>query len=343
MVSAKELAALQGMWKGAKAQTDCNIPDGKYEFCIVEAAFRVTKNGVPQMVCKYKLVGGNEEFINETVTINDNLQTEVNMGWFKKKLAKLGIAIPEDVADLDSRIPGELKGKKFAGELKSKDEFYNIYVNRFIEDMDLSAGAEAVPAAEAEEEQPAEEAAAEETTDALAVGDRVTFTSVKGGEIEGELIEIIEAEGKSRVKTDEGKLFKTATEKLSKVVVEEAAEEAATEEEEAPAEEEESEEAPAEAAAEEGSTFPTPEEVKALKLPELKQVCADNGVDAAKLKNPRMFVAGLSGFLYDPKYMPDLATLVALRDGMGMKVIVNEKPMAMKARVLVDLHTKFEF
>lgn len=338
MVSAKELAALQGMWKGAKAQTDCNIPDGKYEFCIVEAGFRVTKNGVPQIVCKYKLVGGNEEFLNETVTINDNLQTEVNMGWFKKKLAKLGIAIPEDVTDLDSRIPGELKGKKFAGELKSKDEFYNIYVNRFIEDMDLSAGTEAAPATEAEEEQPTTEEPAEETTDALVVGDRVTFTSVKGGEIEGELIEIIEAEGKSRVKTDEGKLFKTATEKLSKVVVEAAAEETATEEEEAPAEEEESE-----GAAEEGSTFPTPEEVKALKLPELKQVCADNGVDAAKLKNPRMFVAGLSGFLYDPKYMPDLATLVALREGMGMKVIVNEKPMAMKARVLVNLHTKFEF
>lgn len=340
MVSAKELQALQGMWKGAKAQTDCNIPDGKYEFTIVESAFRVTKNGIPQMVCKYQVSGGNEEFIGESVVINDNLQTEVNMGWFKKKLAKLGIAIPEDVAELDSRIPGELKGKKFSGELKSKDEFYNIYVNRFIEDVDLAADKAAAGAESTEEEQPAEEEATEETAE-LAVGDRVTFTSLKGGDIEGELIEVIESEGKSRVKTDEGKVFKVATEKVTKVVVE-AAEETPAEEQEEVAEEEQTEEAAEETPAEEGG-FPTPEEVKALKLPELKKVCEDNGIDAAKIKTPRVFIGGISGFLYDPKYLPDLATLIALRDGLGMKTIANEKPTAMKIRVLAELHKKFEF
>lgn len=332
MVNPKDLKALQGMWTGAKPQMDCSVPDGNYEFLIIDSAFKITANGIPQMVTTLEIVGGNDAFIGEKIPQRDSLATADNMGWFKKKLARLGITIPEDVEELTSRIPGELKGKKFAGQLKTKDEFVNIYVNKFIEDVDLaSRGSGEETSTETQEE------TTEETSE-IVVGNRVMFTSVKGSDVEGELIEILK--DKMRIKTDEGKIFKVDTAKVSLVVQTEETEEAAEETEEAT---EETPEETTEENAEEGSSFPTPEEVKTLKLPELKKVLADNDMDINVIKNPRMFVGGLSGFMYNEKYIPDLATLLALRDGLKMKVVKNEKPIDMKKRVLVALHKSFEF
>lgn len=343
-INPKDLKALQSMWDKAKPQMDCSIPDGQYEFLIVDAKFRMTQNGVPQMVCKYEVVGGNESFIGETVTQNDNLQTPDNMGWFKKKLARLGVTIPEGVEDLQERIPSELKGKKFAGQLKSKDEFVNVYVNKFIEDVDLGdrAGGQN-DAAQHEEEDTTEPEGGTE----LQVGTRVMFTSVKGGDIEGELLEIT-ADKKARVKTDEGKVFKVDAAKVSAAPAPEGTEEEAEEETEEEGAEEESseEEAPEEAAessSEEGG-FPTVEEAKSMKLPELKNVLEENGMDIKAIKNPRLVVTGMSGFIYnEKKYLPDLPTLLALRDALGLKPMKNEKPAEITKRVLAQLHKNFEF
>lgn len=342
-INQKDLKALQGMWDKAKPQMDCSIPDGQYEFLVVDAKFRMTQNGVPQMVCKYEVVGGNESFIGETVTQNDNLQTPDNMGWFKKKLARLGVTIPEDVEDLMQRIPGELMGKKFAGQLKSKDEFVNVYVNKFIEDVDLGDRAGAQNSGGASEEEAEQEAADENGSPK--VGERVMFTSVKGGDIEGELLELTE-DGKARVKTDEGKVFKVDAAKVTAVpVAEEEATEEEAEEETEDAEEEAKE--PAEEATEEESSeggFPTVEEAKAMKLPELKSVLEDNGMDIKAIKNPRLVVSGMAGFIYnEKKYLPDLPTLLALRDALGLKPMKNEKPAEVTKRVLAQLHKNFEF
>ena len=328
-VSKKDLEALQGMWDKAKPQSDCNLPDAMYEFLIIEAAFRVTKNGTPQIVTKLKVVGGNESFIGEIVQQFDSLGTPENMGWFKKKLARLGITIPENVEDLAERIPGEMKGKKFSGQLKTKDEFVNVYVNKLLEsDCAIDEGTE---------EETTEEDATEEPT--IQVGSNVMFTSVKGGDIEGEVIEMCN-DDKVRVKTAEGKVFKVDLSKLS--IVSAATEEEATEEE-TPAEEE-SEEETAEESTEEGG-FPTPEEIKAMKLPELKTSIKEYfDLDMATIKNPRIFMTGASGFIYnEAKYVPDMPTLVTLRDGLALKVIKNEKPGDMKKRIQAELHKRLEF
>ena len=330
-VNAKELAALQNMWNGAKPQTDCSLPDGFYEFVITDAQFKVTSNGIPQIVTVLKVVGGNETFIGETVPQRDSLQTPENMGWFKKKLARLGITIPENVEELTNRIPKELKGKKFAGQLKSKDEFVNVYVNKFLGDTEVDGAAE-------------EETTEEETSESsdINVGDQVMFVSAKGADVQGELLELTE-DGKARVKTAEGKVFKVDASKVTLAEVTEAAAEESEEEETVEETEEETEEATEEEATEDAGGFPTPEEVKAMKLPELKQILADNDMDIAKIKNPRMFVTGLSSFMYVEKYMPDLPTLLALRDGFGMAIVKNEKPAEMTKRVVKELKSRFDF
>jgi hypothetical protein len=337
-VSAKDLAALQNMWKGAKPQSDCSIPDGMYEFLIVDAQFKITASGIPQITTLLEVVGGNETFLHEKVKQFDNLQSPENMGWFKKKLARLGITIPEDVEEVTTRIPNEMKGKKLAGQLKSKDEFVNIYVNRLLGEVDMG-----------NRQDGNEETSEEETTEeaAFTVGKQYQFTSVKGGEVEGELIELLDGD-MARIKTAEGKVFKVSTAKLSEVVV------AAEEETEAPAEEETSEEETAEETTEEEATeeeateeesggFPTAEEVKAMKLPELKKVLAENDMDINAIKNPRIFMTGMASFIYNAKYMPDLPTLIALRDGLKLKLIKNEKPGDMTKRVVAALHDRFEF
>jgi hypothetical protein len=332
-VNAKELAALQGMWKGAKPQMDCSVPDGTYEFVIKEAQFKVTANGIPQIVTVLEIVGGNEAFIGEKFPQRDSLQTAENMGWFKKKLARLGITIPEEVEELTTRIPKEMIGKKFAGQLKTKEEFINVYVNKFLGDVDVAN------ATESEETEETTEEAADET--GLQVGATVTFVSKSGADVVGELIEV---DGDNmKIKTPEGKLFKVASNRVT-AAQEEATEEVAeeeveTEEEAAPVEEETAEEA----TTEESGGFPTPEEVKAMKLPELKKVLEENDMDITKIKNPRIFVNGLSSYMYTAKYMPDLATLFALRDGIDMKVVKNEKPADLTKRVVAELHKRFEF
>lgn len=337
-VNPKDLAALQNMWKGAKPQSDCSLPDGVYEFLIVDAQFKITASGIPQITTMLEVVGGNESFIGEKVKQFDNLQSPENMGWFKKKLARLGITIPEDVEELTNRIPNELKGKKFAGQLKSKDEFVNIYVNRLLGEVDLGNHQSG------NEEQSAEEETTEEA--AFTVGKRYQFTSVKGGDIEGELIELLDGD-MARIKTDEGKVFKVSTEKLSEVVAEAEAEAPAEEEttEEESSEEETTEETPAEeeTAEESSGGFPTAEEVNAMKLPELKKVLAENDMDINAIKNPRIFMTGMASFIYNAKYMPDLPTLIALRDGLKLKLVKNEKPGDMTKRVVAELHNRFEF
>lgn len=334
-VNAKELAALQTMWNGAKPQSDCSIPDGNYEFTIINAQFKVTANGIPQIATVLEVVGGNETFIGEKLSQRDSLQTAENMGWFKKKLARLGITIPENVEELTNRIPKELIGKKFAGQLKSKDEFVNVYVNKFLGDVEVAKSGNA------EESEEVTEETTEET--GLQVGATVTFVSKSGAEVVGELIEI---DGDNmKIKTPEGKLFKIASSRVT-AAQEEVEEEAPAEEvtEEVTEEEtaEEPTEEPTEEVTDEGG-FPTPEEVKAMKLPELKKVLEENDMDIANIKNPRIFVNGLSNYMYTQKYMPDLATLFALRDGLAIKVIKNEKPADLTKRMLVELHKSFEF
>ena len=162
-VNPKELKALQKQWDGAKAQGNAELPDGVYEFVITKAIPDTSKWG---MKITYRVTGGNEALIGEDVTIKDNLDSDSNMGWFKKKLARLGISLPSDVALLfatsteEDSVAAQLVGKKFEGQAKTKNEFLNVYVNRLIGEADASeledqAGGE--EAAEGGEEAVAEE------------------------------------------------------------------------------------------------------------------------------------------------------------------------------------------
>lgn len=338
-----EAKSMQELWeksaKSTQSSLACDLPEGLYEFVIVQAAYKVSNSGNSYIEQTLEVTGGNEEFVGEKARIVDNLNTEQNMGFFRQKLARLGIERPESFADFESGcVAKSLVGKKFSGRVVHKGEFTNIYVNRFIEDVDVATQGK---------EEEVEEAAPEELT-----GKHVSFETAQGAEVMGEVLG--EVDGLVRVKTDEGKIFRVKREKVlvlddkEDAEAEEVGEEAEVEAEvEAEAEEpEKAEPKPSpedkEHEEEESAGFPLPEEVSSLKMPQIAAVLESYGFNAKKIKNPRVFVEGVSNVIYTKKYMPDLPHLQAMRDGLGMKAD-KAKPSDVLKKIVSALKEVLDF
>ena len=319
-VNPKEKKALQSMWEKASAPASADIPDGEYEFVILTAKPHVTNGGKPQIKMRMRIVGGNESFVGTEIDQVQNLETQENMGYFKKMLARLRVDLPESIEDVLSEdgVAASLVGKKFAGTAKTKGEFVNVYVNRLLGEMtadELEQGGES-----AAEETPAEETAEEPASEGgIAVGSAVTFTSKVDGDLEGEVRELLEEEGveKARVYVEStNKVYKIGVEKLTP-------KEADTEE--TPAEEE-TEETTEEAEGETSNGFPSVKQLTGMKLPDLKQALADAEFDIKKIAQPREFAVGLSGLLHDKKFLPQVTQLATLCAQLGLKYNKGAKP-----------------
>src|SRR5689334_12083626 len=98
-VNPKDKKLLQQNWDNAKEEGG-NLPDGTFQFKIIGARFHMSDKGKPQFKTKLEIVGGDEEYKGEKLEINDNLETAENMGWWKKKLRRLNIVVPEDVEEI---------------------------------------------------------------------------------------------------------------------------------------------------------------------------------------------------------------------------------------------------
>lgn len=132
-VNKKEKNTLAQMWNKASASAS-NVPEGKYMFKIESAKYNEGAKG-PNIKTLLKVVGGNEEVVGEVITQFDNLATEQNMSFFKQKLQRLGIDIPEDFTEIeDGTVCEAMEGLTFEGEVKVKGGFVNVYVNKLVDD-----------------------------------------------------------------------------------------------------------------------------------------------------------------------------------------------------------------
>lgn len=340
-VSQKEMDAYQKMWEDAKAPGGADIPEGDYEFLIIAAAPHMGQKGKAQMKQTLRIVGGQEDQIGQEFPVSDNLDSPENLGWFTRKLGRLGIEKPESFAEVigtgAEAVCHRMIGKKFAGTVKVKNDFMNVYVNRLIgteevEPAPAQEGSEGAEGAESQATEPAE----------LEKGDIVNFT-VKGEEYtDGEILEILDT-GIIRIKHEET-VYRVKTENVTAQFEEEGAEGA--EGEGAEGAETEGAEGAETTAKTNGNgkhgKFPKPKDVAGLKLPQLKDLLKQHGLSLSDLKTPREFAVAVAGFVHDAKYLPQVSSLPTLCAGLGVKYNKGAKPGEVVKAIRTAVLAKFK-
>lgn len=240
------LKKLGGNWKKASKRDPSefggsSIDDGIYRLRITGCELTESaSSGRLQIHWEFTVAEGDNK--GEQVHDYDGLESEDNLFFLQRKLARLGKEVPEDVSAIEAVLQEiEKERPLIRARVKTKDDFTHVYINKMLDDKGADvefaepdgsepepeadaetpeaeaeaapeevapeAEAEAEPAAEAEAEP---EAAAE--SDALEEGMRVTFKS-KGADVEGEIVEFVDNDTKARVKTDAG-VYKVAVEGL---------------------------------------------------------------------------------------------------------------------------------
>jgi hypothetical protein len=333
--ASKEQAALAAAWKNSKPASQGRLSnvewaDGKYQFEVTTWEPEFAK---ARIKAGYTIIGGNESYIGQEHLQYENLTgSEDSLGYFKGRLVNMGIP-EDDFADLEpkqvlgDKLKSMVLGRKFVGQVKTKNDYTNVYANSALDGDDAN---------ETEATTDAEEATEEAATE-LAEGARVSFTSKKDGELEG-VIESVE-DGTARVKADNDKTYKLPVDRFT-VIAPEATEEAAEEtvEEEVT---EEAEETTDEAPAKGKAKIPAPKLIQAMRAPELKQLYAKLGIKFEAVKQPRELAVGIAGFVHDKKYMPSIALLPALSTGLGVKTEKGAKPAAVVAALRQKALAKF--
>ncbi len=262
-VNRKEKEALQKNWGISKATAN-DIPDGTYQFEIVECNYVVSQSGRPAFKMKAEIIGGNEDYEGQFVTDNNNLESAENMGWFKKKLTRLNVVVPEDFEEImDGTLTDELVGKTFEGQVKTKNDFLNVYVNRLLGE---SEGSTSSKKDDEEEEEEEEEEEKDIDTSEIEEGDVVKWEGKTG-----EVVEILEDDGLTRVKMENGKIIRVKTSKLKKQKEKEKEEEEEQEEKEKTKETE----------------IPEPKEVEDLNKKQVNEHLTELGFKPKDISNPR--------------------------------------------------------
>lgn len=210
-------------------------PDGKYkarlESCTLGEA---QSSGRLQVDMCFAITAG--EYKGERVHKYQSVETEDDMVWLNRDLKRFGLEGPESGDDLVEivKLLDDSKPELIIA-LVTKDSGQFTYINKVTTEIEAGSFA-AEEGEEPSEESTEEEAVEEESSDEISEGDEVTFTS-GGEELVGKVLEVVE--DKARVKTEGGKVFRVALDKLVKVEEDPALEEEAAEEEEAVVEEEE--------------------------------------------------------------------------------------------------------
>lgn len=337
------------MWDDAKPTGGTDIPDGDYTFVIVKAKPHMSDKGRPSMQQMLKISEGPEAFVGQEVPVRDNLESADNMGWFKKKLSRLGVEIPNKEDFIEQLLNGEtgegslaaaMVGKKFLGTVKTKNDFLNVYVNKLVGEESVSGGE-----SEAESE---DESTAADAGDTIEKGDIVKFSSKNDGPQQGEVLEILEDGAVARVKADTGdkKVYKLPIERLTVVYEEESEEEEVEESPKGKAkkdDEEEEEEAPkGKGKAAKKAEFPSRSDIEDMRMPDIKEALSEHGFDVDEIKSPRSFAEGVAGFIEDGKdYMPEITELAPLCAALGVKYKKGDAPKAAVKALLNAVEERF--
>ena len=240
----KKLQKAQNNWQGARERAKetsgfTEVPDGRYLAHLTNAQIGESRSsGRLQIQWTWTISDG--EFEKDTKLDFDGLETEDNLVFLGRKLARFGYELPEDITEI-SDILDELIDKQPLARirLKTKGEFQNVYVDKLmssgstddddsgdeskasddedLEEADDGSGDEIDDESdeESDDESDDDEGDGESGGDEeqVEIGMRVVATTRKGEE-PGEIIEIMESEGKCRVKLDTGRTIRIAVDKL---------------------------------------------------------------------------------------------------------------------------------
>jgi len=221
-------------------------PDGRYRALLTSAKFEFSQNSNrPQLVSGWTVTEG--ELEGEILRNYDGLDNEQSLYYLARWMARFG-RDPEEV-DLENLqdVLDEIVGEKHEGivRLKTKGEYQNLFVEKVMDaDDDDDADADAddsdesgdeddsnadASEAEDEEEEESEEGDEDDEDEAVVeVGMKVNYPW-RGEQCQGEVTDILEDEGKVKVRTlvdGKGKIRTVSVEELT------LAEDGDTEEEE---------------------------------------------------------------------------------------------------------------
>jgi cobalamin biosynthesis protein CobT len=244
----KKLQKAQNNWQGAREKAKessgfTEVPDGRYLAHLTNAQIGESRSsGRLQIQWTWTISDG--EFENDTKLDFDGLETEDNLVFLGRKLSRFGYELPEDITEI-SDILDELVEKQPLARirLKTKGEFQNVYVDKLmrsgstdkddsgdesmasddedLEEADDGSGDEVDDESDSESDSESDDESDDDEGDSesdgneeqVEIGMRVVATTRKGEE-SGEIIEIMESEGKCRVKLDTGRTVKIAVDKL---------------------------------------------------------------------------------------------------------------------------------
>jgi hypothetical protein len=240
-----KLKKAQNNWEGARSKAKetsgfAEVPDGRYLANMTNAQICESRSsGRLQIQWTWTISDG--EFENDTKLDFDGLETEDNLIFLGRKLSRFGYELPEDITEI-SDILDELVEKQPLARirLKTKGEFQNVYVDKLMrsvstdtdstnedsenesmvsDDEDLEESDDG-SGDEVDDETEEELEDNDSDQEPVEIGMRV-IASTKKGEEPGDIIEIIESEGKCRVKLDSGRTIRIGVDKLESEPVQE--------------------------------------------------------------------------------------------------------------------------
>jgi len=242
----KKLQKAQNNWQGARERAKetsgfTEVPDGRYLAHLTNAQIGESRSsGRLQIQWTWTISDG--EFEKDTKLDFDGLETEDNLVFLGRKLARFGYELPEDITAINDILEELIDKQPLARiRLKTKGEFQNVYVDKLMrsvsDDGDDESEVNTFGSEDDDAEIEADDGAGDEVDDQsdeelddesdvdenedgnddeeeqVEIGMRVVATTRKGEE-PGEIIEIMESEGKCRVKLDTGRTIRIAVDKL---------------------------------------------------------------------------------------------------------------------------------
>jgi hypothetical protein len=233
----KQLKAAQGLWATAKTKAEAakgsqftEYEDGRYVARLMGGTIgKSQSSGRLQVTWTFKFEEGEYEGKNKLDF--SGLETEQNLYWLGLRLRELGYELPDKAEGLQEILNDVAETKPLCKiRLKTKGEFQNLFIDKVFAAGDEVEGETGVAETETEEEPaetpeveddeeepPAEEEDADADTVDIQPGMIVVVDSAKG-KVKGEVIELLEAEGKVRVKCEDGRVLRVAGDKLSAVI-----------------------------------------------------------------------------------------------------------------------------